>query len=1361
VLQVDRFVSGRGYVRLDDYTPEAGSADASGAIPLVSLRSRSASLVLGEPGAGKSTALRRLRSVLIEEGTVVHLVDLKDCHSDLSLERAFDQIDTHHRDHEGRGVLLIDSVDEAPGLIRNYVRFLENRLSVLIDGGWNIIAVCRTAETVRALDDLFENLQRDAIHVLLPLRRSDIKAIAESEGIDATEFAEQVRRRRLDSLAAIPFTLNLLCRVYQVDSAFPASREEVFERAVALITAEESVDGYTPDQNGNFEPIRQRLAAERLAGFAAICELSGFGLFHVGESSAGEPTETVIGEETYDGLSFDLENHDFQRLLRTPLFADSGPNERQFAHRRLRDFLAARFITRQRLDLSQVRSIIVVTDGEMTVPPQMVDIATWLVALRPDEFDWLISADPFSLVRNRIADDLPQLSARLVGEMLDRAPEIDQLLSWRDDLSGLEHENLTAQIGRGLAESEQTQVLALRILRDSYVVGLEDALADCVEDQARSIRVRKLAIEVLSQREVEDRLARIQPLHDGFFDSDAYAELRGAVLEAMWPEHLTISQLLALLIRPPDNFIGGYTLFLQRLERDLSPELARALVNWGSLAAQATEVAGAPRRSGRHLRALVDKAIEILAASSALTAIDESAIATILIERLQRDRDKLPIDRSRMPPASFRRLISAVVSSRSDDNFAWYSLLRASDARGDRLLGRDDLDWTSERALAVSESPEFLTWMELIDRLLDSSKPADQLWAWEQRGGPLWSGLRYRFDPVELNSDFARRSAESWRAMNRADEDTDQHGMSADEYLSTLHRLLESTREQPHQFWNLSRWLDVDFGAGRYNHSFEPDLLRLPGVDLLGDGAASTVLRLADSYLRSDPPLPSRLRRNTVYYHLRAAYQALHTLAVHEPQTLDHISPQAWGALSTAMLEFPLGGGGESEHAVRVGLLNRAQARTPEGFDAAVSAFLRRLADGRGESSSIADLKGLTGQTSPPLLRRAIRNKEVFDRHQVFQLYLETAATDASGWARRRLASSTDVTEMAILLGSLLEHEASSGFSLLTELLAERGDLASAVILEVASRERYGQNRMHQVEPHVRIQIFELLVDLFPPSQESFETGVHAVTPREDLAEWRQGLLNSVVRAGTREGMLSVIDLSQRRPDLHLEWAVASARESFRVNGWLPLSVAELRLVLARSGARLARSNSDVLSLVVDALDEIQEWLTGETPQAFALWDVGPGFRSPKDENRISDWYCHALRIVLDRAGLIINREVEVRNTSGRGVGHRQDVRIEVRDRTNGEHYVTVVEVKGIWNSGVRTNLMSQLVDDYLVRGGLTHGIYLVAMFSPSSMVGVPSKQAASRRNVRGLRETLDNQATSVAPALSVVAILHDADMPA
>jgi hypothetical protein len=1358
MAMAERFVTSRSYSHVEDYAPEI-DASSDQVAPVAALSRRSASLILGEPGAGKSTALRQMEDALDREGVKVHLIDLRDCHGEMSLSQAFDRIPAAGSENGLKPVLLIDSIDEAPGLIRNYVSFLKQRVGPLVDMGWSVVGVCRTAESVRALDDLFVGLDEGAVHVLLPLRRSDVEELATSKGVDARAFLAEVSRMHLESLAATPFTLTLLLQVFEADSAFPGTRAEVLDRAVTLMLAADTIGNYTPRQDVEVEPLRQRLAAERMAAFSTFAAANSYGLFRVGERSVGIETELLVGVDVENDVAIELTNKDFQRLLRTPLFADSGPNERQFAHRRLRDFLAAKYLDRRKLDGLQLRSILLVSDGEDSIPPQMVDVATWLVSFSAESYEWLVKADPLSLVRNRIGEDVPALSSRLVADLLRSAYSVERILTWRDDLLGLAHPGLAAQLAEALDSSDAEQEVALRVLRDSYVVGLDDAILQIANDNSRTVKVRELAVQVMEGQGLTEQLARLEVSAPSFFDGDDQAQLRGKAIDALWPNVITDEELVQLLVPPVEDFFGSYWSALNRLESEMSRHLAVEILDAGI-----GDGSGRARRGRARLHdleSLVDRAINVLMEEEQVDPEEERVIAAALNRRMEGDRERLPFSMKVVSEGRIVRIFREIGRAASEGNPAWHSLWLATDSDGDRVLSRKDLAWMAEAAELAESDTEVTLWATLVDRLVDSANLDDLEWAWEQQGTRVWGSLKYRFEPIDLESEGARNARETWRIISeRETPSSEDRGMSVEEYTSAIRQAVSTAQADPNAFWHLARWLDVDLSSRRYNYGHEPDLLALPNLDILVGEIRVEVLQQAAAYVRSSPPLPTRPKPNALYPNVRGLYQALHTLQKHAPESLDLVPTGDWARFVPAILDYPTTDQGEVE-STRVQLLERANRADSTAFAAALRTVFRRTASGKAPFIRLEGLAGLVSPTTFASLRLLARNGDDHRRWSAFELYLDADLGGASKWAMKRIASgSDDAAEIAALVGVLLERDPDQGYAGLRRLLRRDPEIARAALLRIAERERWGRGFLRDRTGRERMEVFESLVDLFPPGEERFGTGVHSVTPREDLAEWRQAILSSVIRAGTPEAVLALVGTSHRRPDLGLDWAVIAARESFRLSGWFPLTIFELRGVIERRNARLARSDEDVLNLTLAALDEIQSWLTGETPQSFALWDDIPGHRAPKDENRISDWYCHALRISLSSSGLILNREVEVKNPSGRGVGMRQDIRIEVSEEESGQHHVVVVEVKGMWNAGVKSSLETQLVNDYLIGGGLSHGIYLVVDFSSAQMVGSVSKARTSASNRRGLGRMLKRQASQASPAVTVVPVIHRADLP-
>lgn len=1367
---VHRFVAPTRRFDAMPFAPEEEGHELAGILPFRALRDRKASLVLGEPGAGKSTALRELLSgaAFSNEGFATHHLDLKE-YSEADLRDSLAAVADMDLSGSPQPLLLLDSVDEARFQIHTLVPFLARRLVPMIAAGWRVIATCRTAETVQAIDELFESLEEGAIHVLLPLRESDVVSIARANGLDAGAFMAVVEQQSLHSLAATPFTLELLCQAFAADGSIGATRADIYERAVSLLLAqgETTPDGYAPVTRLPAAPVRVQLTAERLSVFVSLTDSAGLGVARTGGPMSGIATEFLAGKEILNGVELEIGQDDLQSILQTALFADSGPGQRQFAHRSLRDYLAARCLARWALKPAQLESFLTASNGLASIPPHMLDIATWLVILNHPSFNWLVRADAFNLARNRLAVYRPDLAPELVTWLLGHAADCNRVLSWHDSLRGLGHGSLAEQLRPALAADTEQRLMALSILEDSYVGGLEEDLLEIVLNGKLTVRERTNAIGIMRAQRLAEQLARLVPIREDLFAGDEVAQFRGAVLASLWPAHISTTRMLELLVTPPENYYGSYESFLHFAETSLSTQDVAAVLRWAAQRLPSIVDDDDPQPSGvpngRSIRKLVQAACASWAGSTPKDGGSFEHLAAVVNAQLDNHPSKLPIARDQMPVREWRDLLARIVQLRATDPHAHYALLSVRDSRGATPFQDADLKWTAKQSV-TSPSAESAIWAQITNRLLDVGDPRHLELVWEYRDTPLWDVVGPRYQSIELNSADAQNQRLYWRQLHGTrPEPSDTRSISEPEYLETVSRIIERVRSEPGFFWHLMRWLDVDLGAGRYLDNYTADLLELQSIGLLSSEGRSTVLTLALTYLEqaSDDVLPQRLKPSTRYHQLNAVYKALHTLEKHSPEVLDN-GDIDWGALVRSILEYPLHYGAKDENTlIRRKLLGRVKDRDPERLELEVRKLFRRSLKSKMRNYSIEDLAAVSTAKIVGHMKWALRSGYSPDSPAILDLLFAADPDAAVQWCVSRIPESNSSAELAMLLLALLNYTPEVGFPELYRFAELRHDLAKVVLLELARNERSESLRLASVGEATLLQLFEWLADNFPRSEESFPMGMHAISSREDLADWRDHLLRRVIQSGSKSALDALTALVQRRPDLELEWSLSALRESHRLHGWMPLTIEELRALQDREGARLVRSNDDLLRVVLEELDAIQGWLTYETPQAFSLWNQAPpDYQSPKDENTISDWYCHALRLRLRDRGLIINREVEVRRRRQRGVGLRQDLRVEVANASASENYVVVVEVKGVWNDGLRSNLGNQLARDYLIDGGLTHGIYLVVSFDAAQVTDTTKRAAILRNQGDDLLGFLEDQSTEFEPALQIRPVMHDASLP-
>jgi hypothetical protein len=76
------------------------------------------------------------------------------------------------------------------------------------------------------------------------------------------------------------------------------------------------------------------------------------------------------------------------------------------------------------------------------------------------------------------------------------------------------------------------------------------------------------------------------------------------------------------------------------------------------------------------------------------------------------------------------------------------------------------------------------------------------------------------------------------------------------------------------------------------------------------------------------------------------------------------------------------------------------------------------------------------------------------------------------------------------------------------------------------------------------------------------------------------------------------------------------------------------------------------------------------------------------------DYVTRFLRDDLIGRGVVANREVEVKNWRGRGIGERTDILVEATGPGNPARLV--IEVKGCWNDHLYVDLTDQLWERYM-----------------------------------------------------------------
>jgi len=209
-----------------------------GVVPFDAIREVSCLALLGEPGIGKTCAMEVLRRQLEEKAPdspdAFLYLDLRSYSSELRLHGDLFGSAEVSRWMNGSYTLdiLLDSLDECLIHIKTLAAMLVDELRKCPLSRMRLRIACRTAEWPRLLEDELPTLWGSGYfhaYELHPLRRSDVRIAAESEGLDADGFLTELRRDDLIPFAIRPITLRMLIEAKKGGRALPSSRSALYE----------------------------------------------------------------------------------------------------------------------------------------------------------------------------------------------------------------------------------------------------------------------------------------------------------------------------------------------------------------------------------------------------------------------------------------------------------------------------------------------------------------------------------------------------------------------------------------------------------------------------------------------------------------------------------------------------------------------------------------------------------------------------------------------------------------------------------------------------------------------------------------------------------------------------------------------------------------------------------------------------------------------------------------------------------------------------------------------------------------------------------------------------------------------------
>lgn len=538
--------------------------------PLEAFRSVPAYVLLGDPGAGKTTAF----------GT--ECCNMKDGH--YISARDFLTFGVSNRSECQGKTLFIDGLDEVrAGKSDVRVPFDEIRKRLDELGKPRFRLSCREADWLGENDRKnLEDISPDNSVVMLrldPLTESDVISILQShpEIEDASAFIEKARQVGIEGLLENPQSLIMLAASVTGDNDWPQSRLEVFELASLEMASEHNEEHTIADQavtEGVLANPDQLLdAAGRLCALMLISGAAGFALPH-GKENADFPA--------WDRCEYDHPEY-LKSALSTKLFKAESAGRFAPVHRHVAEFLAGRHLGRiingeivqtKRYGLPTRRVIALIAGEDGTVVTELRGLSAWLAGLCKSARHDLIDRDPIGI---GLYGDISAFS------VIDKTKLLESMRYWFRDHDSM----IRSEISTFAALATPDMELKLReILTDSgrdreyqllteFVLrilaqcdkkfDLSITLCEILRDETRWPRVRKWALNTYIQFETHmngtDMLHMfLEEIYRGHIP-DHDRELLGTLLTRLYPRDLPPSEVWRYLSDGGSNIIGHYRVF--------------------------------------------------------------------------------------------------------------------------------------------------------------------------------------------------------------------------------------------------------------------------------------------------------------------------------------------------------------------------------------------------------------------------------------------------------------------------------------------------------------------------------------------------------------------------------------------------------------------------------------------------------------------------------------------------------------------------------------------------------------------------------------------------------------------------------
>lgn len=1311
-------------------------------------------ILLAEGGMGKSTYMELLKNSFKNDSRPVKLLRIGEFARDSSGLR--EDLDAS-RAEEARPVLILDGIDEALDLVGPIVRYIRDIRRSLDSDALPIWLASRDCDEIRYICSELNF----TIYYLAPLSKENIRELAFFSGLNGDDFLFAVSKCGLTALCAKPFGCDFALSAFKENRLEGASQVGLWQSGIRKLC------GQTPSNARRLQPCKDYSLDDIVscsAWIALSLVLTDRRFIWGDEESNCPPHFLSIGELRSNHFSMDLIRVSLSRGIFSPL----GDGRIEFSHESYKNYLAS--VAFKEIIPSENWDALLFNAARNTIYPQRMEIASWIAGYDVKFVEKLFEIQPELLLCS--ADSVRSIGAdRLCEELLQRASTFPcNLFDTPFILANLHRLRGSIRIVESYLlnpDSDSRAIdFATKIAEACDYSEISSIFAERALDKSLQLDWRVDASYAVCRLNDENAKARLKNLLPLAPEEDPDDDLRGNLLRACWPKHLTDEELLVLLTAPQKtHHVGAYAFFLRyvlpcSLYNSVNEENAIIFLRWaisllkGSL--NTTELPLAETDSIEPLEKENSLKQNFLNKYNAFNGNDKLAciIYTICWQWAQNTEIRQLLLEGYV--ASIGEDISPFLNETEIKEFGVQcfskeGFLKDSSARMmilEEILAHQEFkeNWISPMIyksfpLCVADDLP-LFFKRLIDnptdKLADRMITCMQLILWQDWDSLLrknaeqiyWDSLLRKYaeqidelhalrpDLIKKAEEIREEYSSTTETVKRCEAERGKENEKIEskfiEKQMNIDEWVKKTLQHPKAelFEQISCWLGTSNGF--LEHDFGIDLQKTSGWSKLEENEQWRVVELAERYLREAEIKATE--QNSFQSHVS---RALTLIRLRRPDVFSRLDHNVWDRCSVELIK----GYRHTNKDLMDPLLDTLSERFPKIAGQALLDVLHH----EMQCGNIAVIGVWGKRLSEEQARLILDNvkKQNMRPEEYYSIFEELSKSN-----QKHLVEN----ELDVFFETSWAEPPTEEYHELRRIAFELAPDAyiDQLLRAISNNPTWGQEWFEKVMRRENIELIkafrkcplESVAELYIWLHKTYPTakcpdhiGCYSRSSIDNIYELKN-YLTAFLKDGGEEGSERAWKkIAQEFPDQHwIKDCIYEARKA-ECGARLPiLSISVLKTIVEDKNCkrRLIFSAQDLLELVMEKLQDYECFLQGDIPRIGDLWDTKNTI-SPREEEYLSDHLKSYLDLTLT-SNIFVNREVQIRRKLFKEgeKGSETDIWIQVNDE-NRKQQTLCIEVKCNWNSSSKNAIKNQLIEKYMSGGTAGAGILLLGWFECST----------------------------------------------